>query len=219
MHICRASENWLDQQVARIILERKNVQVSAMPSKNNKDIFKTLNKIYSIFTPATNVLETSLNNDNPMYHGPVVLMNAGWLEHTKGKFMIYRDGLTPSVGKCIDELTKERNDVVRSFGIKTQSTTSSYKLIRNSKWPNDPCEVGPKNLQHRYITEDVPYGLVPLTYFGNLMDINTPLSDAIIEIASIVNEENYWINGTTLKKLELNNMKPKEILKFLYEGK
>ena len=51
------------------------------------------------------------------------------------------------------------------------------------------------------------------------MDINTPLSDAIIEIASTVNEKNYWEKGITLEKLELNGMKIKEVLRLLHEGK
>ena len=64
---------------------------------------------------------------------------------------------------------------------------------------------------HRYITEDIPYGLVPLAYLGDLAGVPTPIMDAMIDLASTVNHVNYRKEGMTLEKLGLGGRKVEEI--------
>jgi len=46
---------------------------------------------------------------------------------------------------------------------------------------------GPEHLKDRYITEDVPYGMVLVSTLGDLLDIPTPTHDGIIQLASVIN--------------------------------
>jgi opine dehydrogenase len=218
MHICRAAENFLGAGKVRVILERAMVQIAAMPAKDTETVFQTVRPLYPHLSPATNILETSLNNSNIIVHGPLVLMNAGWIEHTGGQFMIYRDGATPSVGRVADALCDERDKITKTLGFTSLANEPIYERIKSSKWVHDPCEVGPPSLQHRYVTEDVPYGLVPLACLGDLLGVPTPLSDGIIELSSVANHVNYWKEGLTLEGLELEGLKPEEILKLVTEG-
>ena len=78
--------------------------------------------------------------------------------------------------------------------------------------------LAPPNLRHRYIAEDIPYGLVPLAYLGDLLKVPTPVSDAMIELASIANGVDYWKTGLTLEKLGLNGLTAEEILKTVNHG-
>lgn len=212
MHICRASENWLGPGTVRIVMERTKVQIAAIPAKDTDVVLNRLKPVYPILIPAINVIETSLNNSNIVYHGPVVLMNTGWIEHTEGEFMIYRDGLTPSIGRCIDALCEERDAILKALNILPQPRPeSTYEETINSQWVHDPCEVGPPSLRHRYITEDIPHGLVPLADLGNRLGVETPLSDSMITLASKANQIDYWTEGTTLEKLGLAGLKPEEI--------
>jgi opine dehydrogenase len=73
-------------------------------------------------------------------------------------------------------------------------------------------------MKHRYVVEDVPHAMVPMAELGDLLNIPTPATDAIIELSSISNEVNYWKEGTTLKTLELAGLTPKEIFAFLETG-
>jgi opine dehydrogenase len=218
MHICRAGEHWLGPGKVRVVLERGTVQVAAMPGRETRAVLDILKPLYANLAPAKNVLETSLGNSNIVLHGPLVLMNAGWIEHTAGQFMIYRDGVTPSVGKMMDAIGNEQEAILKALGFTPSPRKPFYDQIKDSDWVKDPCEVGPPHLQHRYISEDIPYGLVPLTYWGDLLGVPTPASDAMIEVSSIANQVNYRKEGLTLRALGSDGLTPKEILKRVNEG-
>jgi opine dehydrogenase len=218
MHICRASESWLGPGKARVILERPVVRLSAMPASDTPAVFHPMKTIYPQLVPAHHVVETSLNNFNPIIHGPLVLMNAGWIEHTAGQFMIYRDGATPAIGSVVDAIADERDAVLQKFGLATDMREPFYDLVKNAEWCKDPCETGPPNLQHRYLTEDIPYGLVPLAYLGDVVGVPTPMSDALVELASKVNHVNYWKDGLTLERLGFAGLRHEEIIELVMNG-
>jgi opine dehydrogenase len=216
--ICRAAERFMGPGKVRVILESASVQIAAIPANDTETVFQAVNKLYPQLTPANNVIETSLNNSNMVYHGPLMIMNAGWIEHTEGQFMIYRDGVTPSIGRAMDAVGDERDAVMKKLGFIPIPREPHYEEIRSSTWVDDPCEVGPPSLQHRYITEDIPYGLVPLAYLGDLLNVPTPVCDAMIELSSLANQVNYWHEGLTLSKLGLDGLKPEEILALVNAG-
>ena len=215
MFICRAGESWLGAGKARVILERDNLQIAAIPAKDTAWVLDKFKILYPRLFPATCVLETSLNNSNLVTHGPIVMMNTGWLEHTQGQFMIYRDGGTPSIGRVIDAIARERDCVLARFGIKAMPREPFYDAVKKSQWVHDPCEVGPPSLEHRYITEDIPYGLVPMALLGHLFGISTPVSDAIVELASTAMNRDFLEEGLTLRELGLEGLKPEEVLKLV----
>ena len=219
MFICRAGESWLGPGKARVILERENLRIAAMPAKDTGVVLNTFKMLYPSLILTGSVFETSLNNANSVVHGPVVLMNAGWIEHTKGQFMIYRDGVTPAVGRVVNAIGDEKDAIYKRLGFNPIPREPFYEQLQKSRWVHDPCEVGPPSLQHRYLSEDVPYGLVPLAFFGDLLGVPTPVSDAIIELASTANQVDYWKEGLTLEKLELDGLGAEEMLKFVTEGK
>ena len=98
---------------------------------------------------ATSVLETSLNNGNFIVHAPMVIMNAGWIEHTNGEFMFYRDGATRSIGSVIDATTAERDTISVTLGFTPIPTTTYIERTTNVEWVNDPCENATPSLPHR----------------------------------------------------------------------
>ena len=51
---------------------------------------------------------------------PQIICNAGWLEHTKGDYLFYYEGTTPSVGRVIDVLDEERRAVADAAGVATR---------------------------------------------------------------------------------------------------
>ena len=70
---------FLNKEKARVFTKRCSIQIAAMPAKNTGAVLDVLKKLsHADFPkpiPATNVIETSLNNSNFLIHGPVVLMN------------------------------------------------------------------------------------------------------------------------------------------------
>ena len=70
----------------------------------------------------------------------------------------------------------------------------------------------------RYITEDLPYGLVPMVHLARQFKVATPIIDGIIALASVVNQTDYLKEGLSLKDLGLQGLNKEQIAKALQEG-
>jgi len=54
---------------------------------------------------------------------------------------------------------------------------------------------GPHDITSWYLTEDVPYGLVPWSHIGKAVGVETPVIDSIVNIYNVVHERNWWEEG------------------------
>lgn len=209
---------------------KQKLPIAAFPAKRTDEALKTLRKIYPQLVPATNVLETSLENLNPIFHPVITLLNAGFTERTKGDYIFYKDGVTPGVGRAIQAIDDERANVAKGLGIKVTPTIewldimysakgkSIYEAIQNCKPYLDPGERGPKDFQFRFITEDVPYGLVPMHSIGDVLKVSTPTIRSVIQLWSIINQVDYFKEGYDAEKLGLRDLTAGEIIELVTEG-
>ncbi len=215
------------------VTSRSRVQFASIPGKKTEKYFDLFRAIFPEGLKSNNVIETSLTNINAILHPPSMILNAGWIEFTKGDFFYYYEGTTPSVARVIEEVDLERIAICEKVGYqserfleffyKTGSTTmrayisgSIYQALRESE-PNKFIRA-PESLSHRFLTEDVPYGLVPMAYLGRMLEVSTPTMDALINMASIINGENYWEKGRTLRKMGIEGMGLKDLLDYLENG-
>jgi len=67
---------------------------------------------------AENVLQTSLQNGNPIIHPAVTLLNAGLIERTQGDFLFYEEDITEGVGRLIKAVDDERVAIGGRLGIR-----------------------------------------------------------------------------------------------------
>jgi opine dehydrogenase len=54
-----------------------------------------------------------------------------------------------------------------------------------------------------------------MALLGHLFGISTPVSDAIVELASTAMNRDFWEEGLTLRELGLERLKPEEVLKLV----
>jgi opine dehydrogenase len=194
---------------------------------------REIQEIFPNIVPADNVLETGFANINAIMHPAGMLGNAGWIEKTGGDFYYYRDGITPAIAAWIEEVDKERLEIVKRLGLKplrfvdifyqagltseaARASGSVYRAISESE-PNRTIK-SPETLNHRYIKEDVGYGLVPMAEIGRLLDVKTPVIDALITLASVISRTDYRREGLTLEKMGLSAIRPDDLPKILREG-
>jgi len=159
--------------------------------------------------------------------------NAGWIEKTGGDFYYYREGITQGIAAWIEEVDRERLEIVKRLGLKpvrfvdifyqagltseeARASGSIYRAIRESE-PNRTIK-SPATLDHRYIKEDVGYGLVPMAEIGRLMGLETPVIDALITLASVVSGADYRKDGLTLEKMGLASVTPEHLPGVLQNG-
>jgi len=214
---------------------KKEMPVAALPATDTEYVVEKLKELSPAFVPAKNVLEVGFNNINMIVHCAAAILNAGWIEWTKGNFMFYWQGMTKSVCRVMEKEDEERIAVGRRYGLELPSTLENmikfygkevasrepktlYDFVSTSKVHGGRGPDAPKDLRHRYISEDVPYGLVPVSSFGKLAGVRTPAIDSIITLASIMNETDYFEEGRNLKRLGLLGKSPEEIIKFIEGG-
>lgn len=206
---------------------------AAFPGRFATEVCALVRELYPAIELHRHVLETAFLNLNAVEHPPQTLLNVGWLEHTRGDYYFYYEGTTPAVGRVIDGLDAERSTIAHALGVDTKSfvesffragyTTKSafdrgtaYEALHDSA-PNRWVK-GPQSLDHRYIHEDVGHALVAWAALGKLAGVRTPVMDALIQIASLVNERDYRSEGLTLHKLGLAEVARQDLESFLYEG-
>ncbi len=76
----------------------------------------------------------------------------------------------------------------------------------------------PPSLDHRYIREDIGYGLVPMAEIGKLLGIKTPVMDALITLASTALGVDFRVEGLTLEKMGLAGATREQTLRYLENG-
>jgi opine dehydrogenase len=76
----------------------------------------------------------------------------------------------------------------------------------------------PPTLVHRYLLEDVPMSLVPMSSLGDLLDVPTPTIDSMIQLACVLNGTDYWKEGRTVDKLGLSGMSVEQIRSLVLKG-
>ncbi len=73
--------------------------------------------------------------------------------------------------------------------------------------------VAQTQIDYRYFTEDVGFGLVLLTDLAKVVGVKTPVMDAIIQIVSVLLERDFQKEGQrTLESFGLNDLSKKELI-------
>jgi opine dehydrogenase len=70
----------------------------------------------------------------------------------------------------------------------------------------------PRNLDDRYITEDIPYGLIPLAELGDCAGVETPNIDAIVTIGCAVTGRDLISEARRIKAIGWDNLSVEQIV-------
>lgn len=211
------------------MLSKKNeVKIAALPAIRTKEFITKIKHIIPEFVEANSVLDTSFNNIGAILHPIPTILNSGRIESTKGNFLHYVEGITPSVAKVISEADYERMRIADALGAKPISLKEWLGYTYNA-YGNTICEAlhnvagyrgikAPDTLDTRYIFEDVPQSLVPISDMGQHLGIGTPTINSMIHIASIIHDKNYYKTGRKVSDMGLDGMSIDEIKSYVMNG-
>lgn len=170
--------------------------LAALPSTGTTKLVELTREVYPCTSPAASVLQTTLQNGNPVIHPAVTLLNAALIERTGGDFSFYEDGITDGVGRLIAAVDGERIALGGALGFEVLSEPAmgviqGYMNQDNyttgySTAPGFRGVRAQDRLDYRYLTEDVGYGMVFLSDLGNRIGTPTPTIDALIQVTSVV---------------------------------
>lgn len=224
-----------------IHIEAVTLPTGVFPAHRTDEAIARLQEVYPAIVPTANVLEAAINNPNPIVHPAATLLSATRIEYSGGEFYLYKEGMTPAVARVYEALEQERLALLDRLGLKLyhyasleargynlgETVEECHNRILNTSldaaFGADSIEEGiqmkgPASMQDRFVTEDVPYGLVLLSTLGKLLDIPTPISDAIINLSGTINRIDYWAQGRGVNELGLGGMSLEQIRTFLKNG-
>ena len=196
----------------------------AFPAKHTAEMFSLFQEMYPACYQADNVLQLGLCNQNLLLHPAITLMNTGGIESDGGEFNFYADGCTPSVEVIIEALDHEILAVFKKLGFPPESSKQACERRFEMPW----VEIqklrkswtikGFDSVNTRFITEDVPTGLVFLSSVAKYCSVATPTCDALIHLCEVMLGKDYRAEGRTIEKLGLAHILPEKLNDFLQLG-
>lgn len=191
------------------------------------------------------MLDIGFSNINPVIHVPASILGVSSMENWSlvygnepDSYSMYSHGLCPSICRVQYKFYEEEKAVAKAIGIEIPEYSYEMFFSRRSiltqeymgldsegkdnvVFPLDkPCNegnTGPNDINHRYITEDIPVGCKIYHDLGVKFGVKTPIIDSMIVLGGAIHGKNYF-NDTkyNLEYLGIDNMDKDELLDYLY---
>ena len=145
------------------------------------------------FVLREDLVAISLSNLNPQNHLAMALCNLTRME--RGEDWPNYWGITPAVGRLMEALDAERLAVAAAYGVAVRTIFDHFHLsfdvprasvgeMAAAVQARGRGPLGPKSLDTRYLTEDVPFGLVPTEVLARAAGVAVPLHTGGIDMLS-----------------------------------
>jgi opine dehydrogenase len=172
-------------------------------------------------------LSGALMNAGPIIHPPLIVMNAGPIEHFD-KWDIHKEGTQPSIRRVTDIVDGERMAVREALGygaphypLRDHYTSDRWmygnlahdKLVDSGDW-KEKLDL----TRHRYMHEDVGYGLAFLVSVCEWAGVPCPVARGLLAIGSAVTGEDYYNGPRTLRSLGLSRLSREQMRALLQDG-
>jgi opine dehydrogenase len=216
----------------RPIVRKRWLQIATFPGNRIGEVFPSLSPLFPEAVAVPNILYTGLTNANAMLHVANCIANAGRIESGDG-YKFYAEGVTPAVARLYEAINAERVAVAaalaasvpsladwfdRVYGVRVATVVETcQRLTYNSDGPYQATGT-PNSLDHKFITEDVPTGLIPMSALGAAVGVRTPAIDALVEIVRCMTGNDFAGEGRTLERLGLNGMDGRQIRRIVDKG-
>lgn len=205
-----------------VSLLRKRLDVSAVPASATTAAAALCADVFGVaFDPCANLLAITFSNLNPPAHMAIALCNFTRME--KGEDWSSYGGITDGVGHLLEDLDSERLALARAFGLEVRSIFDHYVhsfgvergpvgRMAQTVAEERPHVRGPKSLDTRFVTEDVPFGLFPLIELGTLAGVRMPLHASGVHLFSALYRSDFRSNDL-IEKLNLKDHTMVSLLK------
>jgi opine dehydrogenase len=204
----------------RIFSIKHSIPVASVRAHLIPMVISQLRVLYPQFVPGDNIFKTSFDNIGSIFHPALCILNTGWIEDD-ADFQFYHEGATESVAQVLEGADRERVAVAESLGIRAITACQWFYMAYNTtgenlfeamrKNPGYRGIMAPRTLKMRYLEEDVPCSLVPISSVGKMFGVPTPTIDSLIQLACVLNKKDYLSEGRTTQRLGINKMSLREL--------
>jgi opine dehydrogenase len=179
--------------------------------------------------PCGDALSGALMNAGPIIHPPLIVMNAGPIEHFE-RWDIHKEGTQAAIRRVTDALDGERIKVREALGYGAPHFPLAHHYAKEGEiWMygrgshdrlTDSGDWRERLVlsEHRYMREDLRLGLSFLVSVAELAGVATPLARAFLAIGGAICGEDISKGGRTLASLGLGGLHRAELQTLLREG-
>jgi len=202
-----------DAEVA-ITTRAKRLPTGVFPASATTAAMAVIASVYPAVERVEDALSAALMNAGPIIHPPLILMNAGPLEHFES-WDIHNEGTQPAIRRVTDALDAERVALREALGYAAphfpladhyNSDRWMYgnahdKLVDSGDWHE---HIDLKT--HRYMREDVAYGLAFLVSVADWAGLEAPVASGLLAVAGAVCGETFANGPRTIGALGLSRL-------------
>ncbi|WCR10531.1 NAD/NADP octopine/nopaline dehydrogenase family protein [Paracoccus stylophorae] len=193
---------------------RSRVDLCTVPVERSDEALELCRDLFGDrFQPRDGLLAISLSNLNPQNHMGIALANITRME--RGETWSQGQNVTPAVGRLLERLDLERLSIARALDLEVRTIFEHFHLsfhvpVASISEMNQQMHAqgnggtGPATADSRYVTEDVPYGLVLTAELGRLVGRPAILHEAGIRIFSAMYGRDFAAENEILAALDLN---------------
>lgn len=199
----------------RVNTIRSKVDMCTVPEDRSDEALALCRELFGDrFQPRDGLLAISLSNLNPQNHMGIALGNMTRME--RGENWSQGQNVTPAIGRLLEALDLERLAIAQALNLDVKTIFDHFHLsfhvpVASISEMNQQMHeqgnggTGPATADSRYVTEDVPYGLVVTAALGQMAGTPSPLHEAGIRIFSAMYGRDFEDENDLLKALDLKN--------------
>jgi len=199
------------------------------PAAAGERAFAVLRQAFPAIEPCRDALDAALLNAGPIIHPPLIVLNAGPLQHFE-RWDIHSEGTQPAVRAVHDALDAERIAVREALGYGAPHfpLADHYDPARE-EWMYG--NIAHERLQdsgdwreaidlyhHRYMREDVAQGLVLLVSAADYAGVACPVAAGLLAICSAIVGEDLRAAGRSFERLGLARLSLDRLHALLNDG-
>lgn len=207
---------------------KAEVLAAALPANRTPELLAACRPFLPTLRPARSVLHTGLANLGAILHPVITLLNADRIERGES-FDFYREGVSFFVAATLAAADAERLRIARAYSVPACSLRDWIARAYNhhadtihAAVADNPAYVGikaPATLEHRYLLEDVPTGLIPLRELGESAGLNLPVLSGLVHRSRILLRDRQWQHPRTLDMLGLDGLGAESIRAYVERGR
>lgn len=206
---------------------KEYVGIAAIPAHKTEYVVEKMRPFFPQMRGLKNALESSLTNFQAIVHPIPLVMNLSRVEN-KEEWNPYFDGVTKSIAAFMDKVDAERLAIGRAYGFELDGMVTMYRdmyAFCSGETIYDVLQTcscyrkiqGWKELDTRYLYEDLPYSLVPMIALAKLAGVETPHMEAFRTISYMLVGE-YLDEGRTFEALGFDRMTKEQFVREIVNG-
>ena len=194
------------------------------------------------FVRGNTILDIILSNVNPVIHVPGAVLGAAVMQNfdtvlglDKKIYSLYGFALCPAIAEVQAQFWEEEKKLAAAMEVGLCTVNYEDFFSRTTMYGKEYMGPdfavpfteryenfygdGPFDLENRYITEDVPVGCYVMSQLAKKYNVETPIIDAMILLAStMLKRDLAGQSKWTLDYLEIGHMTHEELQKYLRTG-